>query len=138
MTIIYILLAVIIVVNLVWIAVNVSQGDALDERQDELDKYSVHLDERANKLAKWEHELNGPSYVLKPKASEEDQCFSASYCVSDSDLMKYTTDKAVRANAKNRIAMAIAHDIIKRIEPYEETTENGNTKLTYSLKIKKL
>lgn len=57
MTIIYILLAVITVVNLVWIAVNVSQGDALDERQDELDKYSVHLDERANKLAIWEEEL---------------------------------------------------------------------------------
>ena len=29
----------------------------LDERQERLDKYSVHLDERANKLALWEQEL---------------------------------------------------------------------------------
>ena len=29
----------------------------VDERQEELDKYSVYLDERANKLAMWEHDL---------------------------------------------------------------------------------
>ena len=31
--------------------------EEVDERQDELDKYSVHLDERANLLAQWEKEL---------------------------------------------------------------------------------
>lgn len=31
--------------------------EEVDERQDELDKYSVHLDERANKLALLEQEL---------------------------------------------------------------------------------
>ena len=31
--------------------------EEVDERQGELDKYSVHLDERANYLAKWEEEL---------------------------------------------------------------------------------
>lgn len=29
----------------------------LDDRQERLDKYSVHLDERANKLSAWEQEL---------------------------------------------------------------------------------
>lgn len=29
----------------------------VDERQEELDKYSVYLDERANKLSLWEHDL---------------------------------------------------------------------------------
>lgn len=29
----------------------------VDERQERLDKYSVYLDERANKLARWEQEL---------------------------------------------------------------------------------
>lgn len=29
----------------------------VDERQERLDKYSVYLDERANKLALWEQEL---------------------------------------------------------------------------------
>lgn len=35
----------------------------LDEREERLDKYSVYLDERANKLAMWENELN--QYDLK-------------------------------------------------------------------------
>lgn len=35
----------------------------LDDRKEELDKYSVYLDERANKLAMWEQELN--QYDLK-------------------------------------------------------------------------
>jgi len=42
---------------------NLHRADELDERQEELDKYSVHLDERANKLAQWEKELN--NYDLK-------------------------------------------------------------------------
>lgn len=29
----------------------------LDEREEYLDKYSVHLDERANKITLWEQEL---------------------------------------------------------------------------------
>ena len=29
----------------------------VDDRQERLDKFSVHLDERANKLSQWEQEL---------------------------------------------------------------------------------
>lgn len=36
---------------------NLYRADELDEWEEELDKYSVHLDERANKLAMWEQEL---------------------------------------------------------------------------------
>ena len=39
---------------LVWVLWKMTE---LDERQEDLDKYSVHLDERANKLAQWEQEL---------------------------------------------------------------------------------
>ena len=42
---------------------NLYRADELDEREEELDKYSVYLDERANKLAQWEKELN--NYDLK-------------------------------------------------------------------------
>ena len=40
---------------LVWVLWKMTE---LDEWQEELDKYSVYLDERANKLAMWEQELN--------------------------------------------------------------------------------
>ena len=43
-----------------WVVWKMSE---LDDRQEELDKYSVYLDERANKLARWEQELN--QYELK-------------------------------------------------------------------------
>lgn len=131
---IVIILDIVVIVGALY---NHYRSESLDEREEELDKYSVHLDERANELAKWERELNGPLLVVRPKTME-DQCISASYCISDSDLMKYSTDRAVRANAKNRIAMAIAHDIVKNLEPNEEIAENGNAKLTYKLKITKL
>lgn len=36
----------------------------VDERQEELDKYSVYLDERANKLALWEEELKRLNKVV--------------------------------------------------------------------------
>ena len=45
---------------LVWVLWKMTE---LDEWQEELDKYSVYLDERANKLAMWEQELN--QYDLK-------------------------------------------------------------------------
>lgn len=35
----------------------VFKADELDEREEELDKYSIHLGELANKLARWEQEL---------------------------------------------------------------------------------
>lgn len=40
---------------LVWVLWKMTE---LDEIKEDLDKYSVHLDERANKLAEWEKELN--------------------------------------------------------------------------------
>ena len=57
MIIVYILLALITIADLLGVAYVVARGDALDEREEDLDKYSVHLDERANKLALWENEL---------------------------------------------------------------------------------
>ena len=45
---------------LAWVIYKIAE---VDERQEELDKYSVYLDERANKLAMWEQELN--QYDLK-------------------------------------------------------------------------
>jgi hypothetical protein len=60
---------------------------------------------------------------------------TAGYVVTESDEMKYNTEKAIYANAKNRLAMTIAHDIVKKFEPEESTTESGRRKFTYKLYI---
>lgn len=54
MTIFLIIFALGVFVLLAWV---IYKMDELDELQEELDKYSVHLDERANYLAQWEKEL---------------------------------------------------------------------------------
>ena len=59
----------------------------------------------------------------------------ASYLVTDSDELKYSSEQAVRNVARNRIAHNIAFDIIHRFEPREEKTEFGKTKFSYHFKI---
>lgn len=50
-----IIFAVACLALLAWV---IYKMEEIDELKEELDKYSVHLDERANKLAEWEKELN--------------------------------------------------------------------------------
>lgn len=55
LTTVQIILALLVIAGIAYI---VYRSEELDEREEYLDKYSVHLDERANKLARWEKELN--------------------------------------------------------------------------------
>jgi hypothetical protein len=54
MTLLLIIFAIATFALLAWVIMKMEQ---LDDYQDNLDKYSVHLDERANMLARWEDEL---------------------------------------------------------------------------------
>ena len=54
MTFTLILFVIGVLVFFCWVIYKMGE---LDERQENLDKYSVHLDERANKLSAWEQEL---------------------------------------------------------------------------------
>lgn len=60
MTVALVIFALAVFVLLVWV---INKMVEIDDRKEELDKYSVYLDERANKLAMWEQELN--QYDLK-------------------------------------------------------------------------
>lgn len=51
MIIVYIILGIITACVVLYGIHNTVRADELDERADELDRYSVHLDERANRLA---------------------------------------------------------------------------------------
>ena len=50
----YFIFAFLLLALIVWV---VRKMVEICEREEELDKYSIHLDERANKLAVWEEEL---------------------------------------------------------------------------------
>lgn len=51
------ILFIIAVAEIVWTVWNYMKAEELAEKEEQLDKYSVHLDERANKIAQWEDEL---------------------------------------------------------------------------------
>ena len=123
-----------VLVLLAWVIYKMSE---LDERQEELDKYSVYLDERANRIATDEGTLRDLSIAFKREmdAFHNRDIYTASYTETDSDVMRYTTDRASAANAKNRIAMTIAHDIVKEFNAKEDLTEDGRKRFTYRFKI---
>lgn len=50
-------LIIFVLATLILLAWVIYKMEEVNERQEELDKYSVYLDERANKLAMWEQEL---------------------------------------------------------------------------------
>ena len=134
MTIVLIIFAICTFALLVWVLWKMA---LLDEKEERLDKYSVYLDERANRIAADEGTLRNLSISFKREMDEfhNRDIYTASYTETDSDVMRYTTDRASAANAKNRIAMTIAHDIVKEFNVKEDLTEDGRKRFTYRFKI---
>lgn len=119
---------------LVWVLWKMAE---LDERQEELDKYSVHLDERANRIAAEEGTLRNlsVSFNREVDAFHNRDIYTASYTETDSDLMKYTTDASMASHARRHIANTIAQDIVKQFNAVEDKTEDGRRRFTYKFKI---
>lgn len=119
---------------LVWVLWKMTE---LDERKEELDKFSVHLDERANRLAADEGTLRNlyQSFKREFDAFHNRDIYTASYTVTDSDTRKYTTDALMEAHARKHIATAIAQDIVKQFKVVEDKTEDGRRRFTYKFKI---
>ena len=144
MIIVYILTAIIAAVAIYWTVRNNSRSDDLDEREkeleknkEELDKYAALLDETRKGLTEDLEDVTSKLATLKlEKAAFKDaDMFAVSYAVTDSDRLRYNTERAIISNAKNRMAMTIAHDIVKKYSPKEARTEQGEILLAYHFKI---
>jgi hypothetical protein len=136
---VYMLLAVVAIGVIVAIAWVFNRAEALDEREDELKEQASALNGKANRLAQEEQNLRGEWAALKnAKEHPGQEVFIASYTVTDSDLLKFSTDRAIVSNAKRWIAGSVARDIVRRIEADESTNSEGRLVLSYRLKITKL
>lgn len=109
----------------------------LDEKEERLDKYSVYLDERANRIAADEGTLRTLSISFKREIDSfhNRDIYTASYTETDSDTRRYTTDSLMAAHAKKHLAQTITNDIIKDFKLAESKTEDGRRKFTYRFKI---
>lgn len=127
---IYYLLALIAILVILAIAWVVNRSEALDERKEELDKYSAHLDERDNRIARDELELSHNRLEEVP--------LSARYVVTESDIIKYTTDKSFMNAVIGRVALTLSNDIARRFKPEEQTNERGMKVLVYRFKVRQV
>ena len=134
MLFIEIILAVFIIAGAMW---NFHKRDELDERSEELDKYSIHLDERANRLAAEENSLRSLSQSFRREIQDFHNrgAYTATYTETDSDLLRYTNDALIAANAKKHLAKIIAQDIVKNFKLSVSNTEDGKKRFSYKFKI---
>jgi len=96
--------------------------EVLDNRQKSIDADQKSLIERYREVAPW---VNGEAKV-----------FAVRYLVTESDLVKYTSDQAIRNIAKNRMGIVLANDLVREFpNPAERLDEDGRKFFEYRLKV---
>ena len=96
--------------------------EVLDNRQKSIDADQKSLIERYREVAPW---VNGKAKV-----------FAVRYLVTESDLVKYTSDQAIRNIAKNRMGIVLANDLVREFpNPAERLDEDGRKFFEYRLKV---
>lgn len=128
---VYVLIAVVLAI---WSLILRGRNDHINARERIVGQRECNCERRAELLDAADNELemrygNATAWIAD---SVE---MNASYVVTESDELKYTSEQAIRNVARNRIAHNIAFDIIHRFEPKEEKTEFGKTKFSYCLRV---
>lgn len=80
-------------------------------------------------------------YDLKNRISAEEaeeKVLQAEYCTSESDIVKFRTEKAMMNAISSRLAMLIGHDIQEFVEPRVLELGDGKKKISYVFKVKKI
>lgn len=126
MTFAFILIAIIAIFEITWWCMLFGKESLLNERELALDKQEVSLDER---------EKQNKEDFLTLSSMEDAEVVHSSYTVTESDMMKYTTDAKVLSIAKNRIAHNIAYDIMHKVAPTVDEVD-GKMRVSYKFKIK--
>lgn len=126
MTFAFILIAIVAIFEVVWWCMLFGREGYLNERELALDEHEVSLDER---------EKRNKEEFLTLASMEDAEVVHSSYTVTESDMMKYTTDAKVLSIAKNRIAHNIAYDIMHKVTPTVDEVD-GKMKISYKFKIK--
>lgn len=126
MTFAFILIAAIAIFEVVWWCMLFGREGYLNERELALDKQEVSLDER---------EKRNKDEFLALASMQDAEVVHSSYTVTESDMIKYTTDAKVLSIAKNRIAHNIAYDIMHKVAPTVDEVD-GKMRVSYKFKIK--
>lgn len=121
MTFAVILIIVVAVLEVAMFFYIINYASEVAERELTLDKQEVSLEEREQR--------NKEDFLALADMEGEYKEFLAIYAVSDSDIIRYSTETAMLRNVKKHLAFTLANDILHSFEP------DFDGKI-YSLKIK--
>lgn len=106
---------------------------------------------RGKQIKQLKHELsavkNSEEYYkrmvdgFRDKMKEDEEKYEfiqADYYTSESDIMKYNSDKKMKRAIRSKLAMLIGNDIAKRFEPTVLPIGEGKEKYSLVLKVKKI
>lgn len=106
---------------------------------------------RGKQIKQLKHELsavkNSEEYYkrmvdgFRDKMKEDEEKYEfiqADYYTSESDIMKYNSDKKMKRAIRSKLAMLIGNDIAKRFEPNVLPLGEGKEKYSLVLKVKKI
>lgn len=107
-------------------------------RQDRLIKsLKEELTEKDKSVTYYHNVIEGFREKMKEE-EEKYEIISAPYCTSDSDLIKYNSQKAMEHAIRSKLAMLLGNEIAKRFEPRILPLGEGKQKYSLVLKVKKI
>lgn len=113
----------------------------LKGKEDMLSKKEVAMEERCDKLLNQINLVNGDNDELASKLAvlshklDNAVEITASYTVTESDELKYSTEEAVKRAAIKSMRFAIANDISNKFDPALEQAADGRRRYVYRFKV---
>lgn len=128
----YLIIALIIAILFAFMFLcEVYQQDRLIKRLKE------ELTEKERTVNYYQHVIEGFREKMKEE-EEKYEIIQAPYCTSDSDLIKYSSQKAMENAIRSKLAMLLGNEIAKRFEPRVLPLGEGKEKYSLTIKVKKI
>lgn len=110
---------------------------AICDRNRRIKRLKKELDEKDKSVTYYRSVIEGFGQKMEDEERKY-EILSATYCTSDSDLIKYNSQKAMENAIRNKLAMLVGNDLAKRFEPSVLPLGEGKEKYSLTIKVKKI
>lgn len=110
---------------------------AICDRNRRIKRLKKELDEKDKSVTYYRSVIEGFGQKMEDEERKY-EILSATYCTSDSDLIKYNSQKAMENAIRNKLAMLVGNDLAKRFEPSVLPMGDGKEKYSLTIKVKKI
>lgn len=122
------------IVLAVWALILKGKEDILARKEVALDHKCDKLTQENDLLVEANENLEASVVELTHKLDNAVE-ITASYTVTESDELKYSTEEAVQRATIKSMRFAIANDISSKFEPSVERVQGGRLKYVYKFKV---